>query len=160
MTGTSELFDWGVFLASIGAAALILLAVVRLLLRQVTAMSRRLVQTNAVVEPMEGPLVDLATRVAGQANMHPLQYRYQVAGQSYTGSLVTLDSAPAARLAAEAKFAMHQPGDTITVFYDRDHPSRSVLDASGTGIPGWARFGWVPALAVLVVGIVMAIVGY
>ncbi len=160
MDGTSQMFDWGAFLAAIGLAALGVLSVVRILLGQLGMMSARLVQTTAVVEDMEGPLAEAAKRLTGRADMRPLQYRYQVDGHAYVGSLATLQPGPAARRAAEAGLAVHNPGDTIAVFYDRRYPSRSVIDGRAPAAPAWARFGWLPAAAALVIGVVMMVVGY
>ncbi len=159
MNGTSQTFDWGVFLTCIGIAALLVLAILTVLLRRLGAMSARLVQTTAVVEVMEGPLAEAAEQLTGLAGMRPLQYRYQVAGQSFVGSLATLQPGAADRSAAEAGFAVHRPGDIVTVFYDRSHPSRSVIDGRAPAVPAWVRHGWLPAAAALLIGIVMMVLG-
>jgi len=99
-------------------------------------------------------------RLAGRRDALPFQYCYEVDGRSHAGTLATLQSGAAARRAAAAALAAQRPGDTITVFYDRDHPSRSVIDGRAPAVLVWARFGWPVSLVVLVAGIVMMIAGY
>jgi hypothetical protein len=158
MDDMSQMFAWGVLLAFGGLIALVVLTVVIILMRLLSAMSTRLVPVAAVVEEPQGPLTEAAKWMAPQLDLRPRQYRYEVGGKTYVGTLATLQPGQDERRAAERALSAHNIGDTITVFYDRDHPNRSVMDGRAPTVPAWVRRALVASVVVAFVGVVILFV--
>jgi len=63
------------------------------------------------------------------ANYTPeVTYHYSVAETLYTGTRLRFGSFATASLWAEDQLAHYRPGTNVTVYYDVDKPSRSVLE--------------------------------
>lgn len=155
----SQTFAWGAFLFLVAVVALVVLVAVALAVRRLIAMAARLQPVTATVRTEEGVLADVARRVGGSRYRVPYRYEYEVAGNRYSGSLPTLLIDRRSKAAALAALAAHQPGDAVTVYFDRDHPARSVFDNRSPVVPAWCRFGVWIAAAVALGGLVLMIAG-
>lgn len=152
-------FEWGVFLFCVGAIALIVLTVIRILIGKLVRMARRLQPTMGTVREDDRAVAGMVGQVMGPAFRAPFRFDYEVAGKRYTGSLTTLQVDNAAKVAASAALAARHPGETITVYYDRDHPARSVMVNVPPTVPAWVRIGLVVVAVVAVAGLVLAATG-
>jgi len=155
----STTFPWGVFLFCLGLLAAVICSIILFLLRQLAAMVTRLVPVTAIVREDESLVADIARRVGGPSVPIPFRYEYKVAGRSYRGWQLSLQRNTAGEAAARAALAARQPGDTITVYYDRDHPARAVVSNETPAAPLWVRIGLAAGILALVAGVALVAAG-
>jgi hypothetical protein len=74
-----------------------------------------------------------------------IRYRYRAAGGWHEGDRLRVGARTdfAERIEAQLALQGYRPGERVTVYYDPDRPSRSVLEpvATPTGIRQWLLFG-------------------
>lgn len=79
-----------------------------------------------------------------------IQYRYTIMGQEYLGSRVAFGASSFGRSQAEAIVNRYRPNQAVSVHYDPQEPSESVLETKAAG----ANIFLIVAVVFLVIGII------
>jgi hypothetical protein len=97
------------------------------------AWSRRMSRRAAAWPSTQGLIVESQVDGTDTEDQRPrVRYQYSVAGQQMEGWRVSYSAYGTSRRAMEEFIALYVRGSAVTVYYDPDQPSRSVLSIRPT----------------------------